>query len=51
MAGQLPVVVTFDELVPRDPSFAEVAEALSAPTRPGESRSLKARIVGVRIHP
>src|SRR5215217_3911968 len=31
---QLPVVVTFDGLVLRDPSFAEVAEALSAPTRP-----------------
>jgi thioredoxin reductase (NADPH) len=33
-AGQLPVVVTFDGLVLRDPSFAELAEALSAPTRP-----------------
>ena len=33
-ATQLPVVVTFDGLVLRDPSFAEVAEALSAPTRP-----------------
>jgi thioredoxin reductase (NADPH) len=32
--GQLPVVVTFDGRVLRDPSFAEVAEALSAPTRP-----------------
>jgi len=32
--GQLPVVVTFDGLVLRDPSFAELAEALSAPTRP-----------------
>jgi thioredoxin reductase (NADPH) len=31
---QLPVVVTFDGLVLRDPSLAEVAEALSAPTRP-----------------
>jgi thioredoxin reductase (NADPH) len=31
---QLPVVVTFDGRVLRDPSFAEVAEALSAPTRP-----------------
>jgi thioredoxin reductase (NADPH) len=31
---QLPVVVTFDGLVLRDPSFAELAEALSAPTRP-----------------
>ena len=33
-ATQLPVVVTFDGLALRDPSFAEVAEALSAPTRP-----------------
>jgi thioredoxin reductase (NADPH) len=33
-AEQLPVVVTFDGLVLRDPSVAEVAEALSAPTRP-----------------
>jgi thioredoxin reductase (NADPH) len=33
-AGQLPVVVTFDGQVLRDPSFAEVAEALAAPTRP-----------------
>jgi thioredoxin reductase (NADPH) len=33
-ATQLPVVVTFDGLVLRDPSFAEVAEALSAPPRP-----------------
>jgi thioredoxin reductase (NADPH) len=32
--NQLPVVVTFDGLVLRNPSFAEVAEALSAPTRP-----------------
>jgi hypothetical protein len=32
-AEQLPVVVTFDGLVLRDPSVAEVAEALSAPTR------------------
>ena len=31
---QLPVVVTFNGLVLCDPSFAEVAEALSAPTRP-----------------
>jgi thioredoxin reductase (NADPH) len=31
---QLPVVVTFDGQVLRDPSFAEVAEALAAPTRP-----------------
>ena len=31
---QLPVVVTFDGLVLRNPSFAEVAEALAAPTRP-----------------
>jgi thioredoxin reductase (NADPH) len=31
---KLPVVVTFNGLVLRDPSFAEVAEALSAPTRP-----------------
>jgi len=31
---QLPVVVTFYGLVLCDPSFAEVAEALSAPTRP-----------------
>jgi hypothetical protein len=31
---QLPVVVTFDGLGLRDPSFAEIAEALSAPTRP-----------------
>jgi thioredoxin reductase (NADPH) len=31
---QLPVVVTFDGRVLRDPSFAEVAEALAAPTRP-----------------
>jgi hypothetical protein len=31
---QLPVVVTFDGLVLRGPSFAEIAEALSAPTRP-----------------
>jgi thioredoxin reductase (NADPH) len=31
---QLPVVVTFDGRVLRDPSFAEDAEALSAPTRP-----------------
>jgi thioredoxin reductase (NADPH) len=34
---KLPVVVTFNGLVLRDPSFAEVAEALSAPTRPGTS--------------
>jgi thioredoxin reductase (NADPH) len=33
-AEQLPVVVTFDGLVLRDPSVAEVADALSAPTRP-----------------
>ena len=33
-AEQLPVVVTFEGLVLHDPSFAEVAEALSAPTRP-----------------
>jgi thioredoxin reductase (NADPH) len=33
-AEQLPVVVTFDGLVLHNPSFAEVAEALSAPTRP-----------------
>jgi thioredoxin reductase (NADPH) len=33
-AEELPVVVTFDGLVLRDPSFAEVADALSAPTRP-----------------
>jgi thioredoxin reductase (NADPH) len=33
-AGQLPVVVTFDGVVLRKPSFVEVAEALSAPTRP-----------------
>ncbi|HEX5876734.1 MAG TPA: FAD-dependent oxidoreductase, partial [Actinomycetota bacterium] len=33
-AQQLPVVVTFDGLVLPDPSVAEVAEALSAPTRP-----------------
>ncbi len=33
-ADQLPVVVTFDGLVLRDPSLVEVAEALSAPTRP-----------------
>jgi thioredoxin reductase (NADPH) len=33
-AGQLPVVVTFDGVVLRNPSFVEVAEALSAPTRP-----------------
>jgi thioredoxin reductase (NADPH) len=32
--GPLPVVVTFDGLALRDPSFAEIAEALSAPTRP-----------------
>jgi thioredoxin reductase len=31
---QLPVVVTFDGRVLHDPSFAEVAEALAAPTRP-----------------
>ena len=31
---KLPVVVIFNGLVLRDPSFAEVAEALSAPTRP-----------------
>jgi thioredoxin reductase (NADPH) len=35
--NQLPVVVTFNGLVLRDPSFAEVAEALSAPTRPAEA--------------
>jgi thioredoxin reductase (NADPH) len=34
---QLPVVVTFEGLALRDPSFAEVAEALSAPTRPAAS--------------
>jgi thioredoxin reductase (NADPH) len=34
-AEQLPVVVTFDGLVLRDPSVAEVADALSAPTRRG----------------
>src|SRR5918999_2190321 len=33
-AGPLPVVITFDGLVLRNPSFVEVAEALSAPTRP-----------------
>jgi thioredoxin reductase (NADPH) len=33
-ANQLPVVVTFDGLVLENPSFVEVAEALSAPTRP-----------------
>jgi thioredoxin reductase (NADPH) len=33
-AAQLPVVVTFDGVVLRNPSFVEVAEALSAPTRP-----------------
>jgi thioredoxin reductase (NADPH) len=35
--GPLPVVVTFDGLALRDPSFAEIAEALSAPTRPAEA--------------
>jgi thioredoxin reductase (NADPH) len=33
-AEQLPIVVTFDGLVLRDPSFVELAEGLSAPTRP-----------------
>jgi thioredoxin reductase (NADPH) len=28
---------TFDGLALRDPSFAEIAEALSAPTRPAEA--------------
>jgi thioredoxin reductase (NADPH) len=33
-AAQLPVVVTFEGLVLANPSIVEVAEALSAPTRP-----------------
>jgi thioredoxin reductase (NADPH) len=36
-ADQLPVVVTFDGLVLRNPSNTEVAEALSATTRPRSS--------------
>jgi thioredoxin reductase (NADPH) len=36
-AAQLPVVVTFNGLVLANPSVAEVAEALSAPTRPAAS--------------
>jgi thioredoxin reductase (NADPH) len=38
-AEQLPLVVTFDGLVLRDPSVAEVADALSAPTRPAAAAS------------
>jgi thioredoxin reductase (NADPH) len=44
-AAQLPVVVTFDGLVLCDPSFAEVAEALSAPTRPAAA-SYDVTVVG-----